>query len=205
MRRQGVAWVNMREHRSLKSKPAKRLHAWLCAWASPVERKSIGLDKLLVNVWGGPPAHADARKDRVRTLRQAIKEVGELRGWSCDLSADGKQLLVRKPRFAGTLAQAEQDAQSVSGAHTAATPTAPAGTTPQSLPRPPMSLPRPPPIGRNRRPVRSWRVWSSRSKNHQESSRLSMVWGEAPSHLCSGASPGGYTPCDFGCVVRAKE
>ena len=130
VRRQGVAWVNMREHRSLKSKPAKRLHAWLSAWASPVERKSIGLDKLLVNVWGGPPAHADARKDRMRTLRQAIKEVGELRGWSCDLSADGKQLLVRKPRFAGTLAQAEQDAQSVSGAHTAATPTAPAGTTP---------------------------------------------------------------------------
>jgi hypothetical protein len=95
-----------------------------------VERKSVGLDKLLVNVWGDPPTHSDARKDRMRTLRQAIKEVGELRGWSCDLSADGKQLLVRKPRFAGTLAQAEPDTQSAKGMQTAATHTVPAVTTP---------------------------------------------------------------------------
>lgn len=103
--RKGVAWVNMREHRSLPSKPAKRLHAWLTAWASPVERKTVGLDKLLVNVWGDLPPNRDVRKDRLRTLRKAIKEVGQLEGWSCEFATDGKQLLVRKPLFAGTAAQ----------------------------------------------------------------------------------------------------
>jgi hypothetical protein len=115
----GVAWVNMREHRALPSKPAKRLHAWLTAWASPVERKTVGLDKLLVNVWGELPASRDVRKDRLRTLRKAIKEVGRLEGWSCAFTPDGKQLLVRRPLFAGTAAQPESPA---------ATPTIPAVT-----------------------------------------------------------------------------
>lgn len=29
----GVSWINMREQRRLSGKPAKRLHAWLSAWA----------------------------------------------------------------------------------------------------------------------------------------------------------------------------
>lgn len=125
--RKGVAWINMREHRSLPSKPAKRLHAWLTAWASPVERKTIGLDKLLVNVWGDAPSSPDVRKDRMRTLRKVIKEVGQLKGWSCELSVDGLQLLVRKPLFAGTAAQPEPPAATPT-VHVA-TPT-PSATTP---------------------------------------------------------------------------
>lgn len=115
----GVAWVNMREHRTLSSKPAKRLHAWLTAWASPMDKKIVGLDKLLVNVWGDLPPSPSIRKDRMRTLRKAIKEVSQLKGWACDLSADGRQLLVRKPLFAGTAAQP---------ASPAATPTVPVVT-----------------------------------------------------------------------------
>ncbi len=140
----GVAWVNMREQRSLPSKPAKRLHAWLTAWASPVERKTIGLDKLLVHVWGDLPPGPDVRKDRMRTLRKAIKEVGELKGWSCELSAEGMQLLVRKPLFAGTAAQPESPAATpavlaVNPTSSATTPTRPA-KTPTADPLKPLSI-----------------------------------------------------------------
>jgi hypothetical protein len=120
----GVAWVNMREHRSLPSKPAKRLHAWLTAWASPVERKLIGLDKLLVNVWGDLPSSPGVRKDRMRTLRKIIKEVGQLKGWSCEHSADGRQLLVRKPLFAGTSAQPDLPAATPTALAVTPTPSA---------------------------------------------------------------------------------
>ena len=134
----------MREQRSLPSKPAKRLHAWLTAWASPVERKTIGLDKLLVHVWGDLPPGPDVRKDRMRTLRKAIKEVGELKGWSCELSAEGMQLLVRKPLFAGTAAQPESPAATpavlaVNPTSSATTPTRPA-KTPTADPLKPLSI-----------------------------------------------------------------
>ena len=131
----GVAWVNMREHRSLPSKPAKRLHAWMTAWASPWERKLVALDKLLVSVWGEPPATPAIRKDRMHTLRKAVQEVGQLAGWSCAWSEDGRHLLVRKPLFAGTAAQAEHSTPSpaakedlTAAVPAAATPTKAAAT-----------------------------------------------------------------------------
>ena len=66
-------------------------------------------------------------------MRKAIKEVGELKGWSCELSAEGNQLLVRKPLFAGTAAQAESPAATppvlvVTPTSSATTPTKPAKT-----------------------------------------------------------------------------
>ncbi len=93
-KRTRVAWINMREHRCVRSKPAKRLHAWLSAWASPIQRKPVGWDSLLANVWGEAPASPSIRKDRMRTLRKAIQEVGKLPGWSCVITEDGRQLLV---------------------------------------------------------------------------------------------------------------
>ena len=84
----------MREHRVLRTKPAKRLHAWLSGWASAGSRKLVGLDSLLVNVWGELPATPAIRKDRKRTLRQAIAEVSHRTGWTCIYTEKGDQLLV---------------------------------------------------------------------------------------------------------------
>lgn len=120
----GVAWMNMREHRSLPSKPAKRLHAWLTAWASNKSDKLVGLESLMVNMWGDTPTTPDIRKDRKRTLRKAIEEVGKLPGWSCVYTDKGDQLLVRKPGFAGTTAQKGKATPE------AAATTAPAAATP---------------------------------------------------------------------------
>lgn len=126
----GVTWMNMREHRSVTSKPAKRLHAWLTAWASGKSAKLVGVDKLMVNVWGDTPATPDIRKDRKRTLRKAIGEVSTLPGWSCIYTEKKDQLLVRKPAFAGTTAQKEKAApkSAATTATAAATPTRHAAT-----------------------------------------------------------------------------
>lgn len=131
--RKGVAWINMREHRGLSTKPAKRLHAWLSAWASAGSRKLVGLDSLLVSVWGEKPATPAIRKDRKRTLRQAIAEVSHLPGWICVYTEKGDQLLVKRPAFAGTKAQRGQQPPKPekATAPTAATPTSGAETPTQ--------------------------------------------------------------------------
>ena len=112
MERTGVAWVNMTEQQSLKSKPAMRLNAWLSAWASQSTIKTITIDKIMVNIWGNEPATASSKKDRVRTLKRAVAEVAALPGWACQFDANADMLKVRKPVFAG-----EADAKN------AATPT----------------------------------------------------------------------------------
>ena len=131
--RKGVAWINMREHRVLRMKPAKRLHAWLSGWASAGSRKLVGLDSLLVNVWGEKPATPAIRKDRKRTLRQAIAEVSHLEGWTCVYTDKGDQLIVARPAFEGTKAQRgkQPPKREKATAPTAATPTSGAETPTQ--------------------------------------------------------------------------
>jgi hypothetical protein len=97
---QGVAWINMKEQRSLASKPARRLHAWLTAWAFTQEVRTIKLETLLSHVWGAEPCTPSAKKTRFRTLRDCIKEIAALPGWVC-WEKDG-MVRVRKPRFVGT-------------------------------------------------------------------------------------------------------
>ena len=96
-----VAWVNMTEQQSLKSKPAMRLNAWLSAWASHSTIKTISAPKLMVNIWGNEPATANSKKDRMRTLKAAITEVAALPGWVCQFDANADIVKVRKPIFAG--------------------------------------------------------------------------------------------------------
>ncbi|EHL20321.1 hypothetical protein KYG_23860 [Acidovorax sp. NO-1] len=153
----GVSWINMREQRRLAGKPAKRLHAWLSAWASPVERRLVSLDKLLIKVWGEVPSTPAIRKARMHTLRGAVKEVGELSGWTCILGDDGGSVIARKPLFVGTPAQAAKNqtiatdpllaadaattTQSVgTTTKVAATPTKVAATTTAVLAKPAPSL-----------------------------------------------------------------
>ena len=131
--RKSVAWINMREHRVLRTKPSKRLHAWLSAWASAGSRKLVGLDKLMVSVWGEEPASSAVRKDRRRTLRQAIAEVSHLEGWTCVYTDKGDQLIVARPAFEGTKAQRgkQPPKREKASAPTAVTPTDGAATATQ--------------------------------------------------------------------------
>jgi hypothetical protein len=97
---QGVAWVNMKEQRTLESKPARRLHAWLTAWAFTAEVRTIKLETLLSHVWGSEECTPSAKKSRTRTLKDAVQAIALLPGWVC-WEKDG-MVRVRKPRFVGS-------------------------------------------------------------------------------------------------------
>ena len=98
----GVSWVNMAEQRALTSPPAKRLHAFLSAWASSSEIKCIGLDKLPAHIYGRGESATPAMKARRLAVRKAIAEIAALPGWWCEVSERTQQLRIRKPIFAGT-------------------------------------------------------------------------------------------------------
>lgn len=99
----GVSWVNMEDQRALASPPAKRLHAFLSAWASTSEIKCIGLDKLPAHIYGRGESEATAMKARRLAVRKAIAEIAALPGWWCEVLERTQQLRIRKPIFAGTL------------------------------------------------------------------------------------------------------
>jgi hypothetical protein len=99
-----VTWINMREYRAIKSKPARRLHAWLSNWASTRETRVVDLNLLPKHIWGHTPCTTNAAKSRAHTLRASIQEIASLPGWICFVDADKKRLMVRKPIFAGTKA-----------------------------------------------------------------------------------------------------
>lgn len=100
--RSGVNWINMREQRLLQSKPARRLHAWLSAWAFSGEVRKIKLETLLPHVWGTEECTASAKKSRIRTLKEAVQAIAELPGWVCLLNDADRMVRVRKPRFVGS-------------------------------------------------------------------------------------------------------
>lgn len=100
--RSGVNWINMREQRLLQSKPARRLHAWLSAWAFTGEVRKIKLETLLPHVWGTEECTASAKKSRIRTLKEAVQAIAGLPGWVCWLNDADRMVRVRKPRFVGS-------------------------------------------------------------------------------------------------------
>ncbi len=98
-----VAWVNMRENRSLKSKPAKRLHAWF-SWGAKetIKGECYNCTLLPKHIWGNEPCSSSAAKARAHTLRACIKDIANLSGWVCHMDTTKKKLVVRKPIFVGT-------------------------------------------------------------------------------------------------------
>jgi hypothetical protein len=102
----GVVWINMQEQRALESKPAKRLHAWLSAWACQYNKKAIGMEMLPRHIYGPPKGTASAIHSRLDTARSAVREIAELPGWHFGVNIKSDQLKVRKPLFVGTDAEA---------------------------------------------------------------------------------------------------
>lgn len=98
----GVVWINMQEQRALESKPAKRLHAWLSAWACQYNKKAIGMGMLPRHIYGSLKGTASAIHSRLDTARTAVREIAALSGWHFSVNIKSDQLKVRKPLFVGT-------------------------------------------------------------------------------------------------------
>jgi hypothetical protein len=78
--KRGVAWVDLEEQRSLKSEPARQLHAWLSGWCSGGKRH-IRFGNLLSHVWPDEPKSPDALRYRRKCLSDALDAIAGLPGW----------------------------------------------------------------------------------------------------------------------------
>ena len=58
------------------------VHAWLCAWIGPGDRREIGLDALAIHVWGKAGSEGTKRWRR-RQLREVLRDIKEL-GWGVE-------------------------------------------------------------------------------------------------------------------------
>lgn len=92
--------VSLHERHKLKGPVAKVLHTWLSAYVrkggSLMAGRGAGLDTLLGHVYGKRPCSDSAHRNRRGYIRDALAEIGELRGWGVE--HDGGQVYVSRSR-----------------------------------------------------------------------------------------------------------
>ena len=91
-------FVNMREQRELNSEVSKRLHVWLSSWLKAGTKDKIGLDLLIPHIWGDESEKGKLRTRRVY-LRNALKEINELQGWSCVEDKESGFVVFERPKI----------------------------------------------------------------------------------------------------------
>jgi hypothetical protein len=93
----GYVHIDMDEVRAIKSDPARLIHQHLCGWLDPGKEGTIGIDQLLVYVWGHHETHDRRILGKRRTrIQQALHEIKAL-GWDVvELKAERKYS-IRRP------------------------------------------------------------------------------------------------------------
>lgn len=90
----GFIQVSLHERFKMKSPVAKVLHAWLSSNIRPGKALGYGggvmIDSLMSHVWGESQASKQSVSNKRVRLKEAIKEVGSLGGWSCVKDDDVK-------------------------------------------------------------------------------------------------------------------
>lgn len=97
------ARINLEERRQLDGDIAHLVHSWLNATVRSGNTFQIGLDKLVVKIWG-VEAQVDATSRKRRTLVvRALEEIATLRGWSVTFRGRGISAIatVKRPKMLG--------------------------------------------------------------------------------------------------------
>ncbi|VVS96254.1 putative Plasmid and phage iteron-binding protein [Roseovarius sp. EC-HK134] len=81
--------IELHERAQLTSDAGKVLHAWLCAWCGPGSSKRIGVDKLVLKVWGMEAATSSTGRTRRKRIREALVAINSLPGWSASEDSGG--------------------------------------------------------------------------------------------------------------------
>lgn len=81
--------IELHERSHFPSDVGKVLHAWLCAWCGPGSSKRIGVDKLVVKLWGAEAATASTGRTRRKRVREALAAINTLPGWLASEDAGG--------------------------------------------------------------------------------------------------------------------
>lgn len=95
-----VTYLDMTHIRGLRNDVSKRLFLWLSAWSRYDRRQSIGLDKLVMHVWGDKGKDSAALRKRRMKVRTALQAIAKLDGWTVESDGDDPTLFqIRRPRY----------------------------------------------------------------------------------------------------------
>lgn len=95
-----VTYLDMTHIRALRNDVSKRLFLWLSAWSRYDRRQSIGLDKLVLHVWGDLGKDSASLRKRRMKVRTALVAISHLDGWTVDTDdADPALFQIKRPRY----------------------------------------------------------------------------------------------------------
>lgn len=97
------ARINLEERRQLDGDIAQLVHSWLNATVRAGNTFRIGIDKLVIRIWG-VEAQNDATKRKRRTLvTGALEEIQRLKGWNVAVSGRGIEAMatIKRPKMIG--------------------------------------------------------------------------------------------------------
>lgn len=97
------ARINLEERRNLEGDIAQLVHSWLNATVRAGNSFQIGIDKLVIKIWG-VEAQIDATSRKRRTLVvRALEEISELKGWKISFRGRGVDTIatIRRPKMLG--------------------------------------------------------------------------------------------------------
>lgn len=92
-------FIDMKEQRELNSEVSKRLHVWLSSWIRNGEGNKTNLDLLIPHVWGNECEDNKLRKRR-EYLRNALKDIDSLNGWTCVEDISSNLVTIKRPKLA---------------------------------------------------------------------------------------------------------
>lgn len=97
------ARINLEERRQLDGDIAQLVHSWLNATVRAGNTFQIGIDKLVIKIWG-VEAKIDATSRKRRTLVvRALEEISELKGWKISFRGRGLDTIatIKRPKMLG--------------------------------------------------------------------------------------------------------
>lgn len=97
------ARINLEERRQLDGDIAQLVHSWLNATVRAGNTFQIGIDKLVIKIWG-VEAKIDATSRKRRTLIvRALEEISELKGWKISFRGRGLDTIatIKRPKMLG--------------------------------------------------------------------------------------------------------
>lgn len=93
-------FIDLADHRSLSSAPAKILHGWLCSWLGQGKKKKISLEKLASHIYPNLESVKPTSQRQYRSkAKKAVSELEAL-GWKVDVEGRGAKAMatIRRPK-----------------------------------------------------------------------------------------------------------
>lgn len=97
------ARINLEERRQLDGDIAQLVHSWLNATVRAGNNFSIGIDKLVIRIWGFESQKDATKRKRRALVIAALDEIRSLKGWQVTVSGRGIEAMatIKRPKLIG--------------------------------------------------------------------------------------------------------